>query len=174
MKRMNEISMLMHLLSRRKDKYRVGATKKEILHALYLKNRNKSVLFYQLITKLSRYIEPLGLQIEYNSLDSHWFISYDSDLLDFTSSNPFEGKPKLAATLFCVLICCMKNFGKCMIHEIKELRKKKKVTEDLKELEDMNYITINKDLNQIALTPLIGYHLDIEKLFRHLALKLKD
>lgn len=171
---MNEISILMQLLSKRKDKFRVGATKKEILHALHLKNRNKSVLFYRFITQLSQYIEPLGLQIRFNSLDSHWFLSYDSDLLDLTSANPFEGKPKLAATLFCVILCCVKNSGKAKIHEIKELRKKKNVAEDLKELVELGYIKIDRVLNQITLTPLVGYQLDIEKLFRHMALKLKE
>jgi hypothetical protein len=164
----------MQLLSRRKDKFRVGATKKEILHALNLKNRNKFVFFYRLITQLSQYIEPLGLQIRFNSIDSHWFLSYDSDLSDLNSANPFEGKPKLAATMFCVLLCCVKNSGKGKIHEIKELRKKKKVTEDLRELEELGYISVDMELKQITLTPLIGYHLDTEKLFRHFALKVKE
>ena len=171
---MNELSILMQLLSRKMDKFRVGATKKEILHSLNLKNRNKSVYFYRLITQLSQYIEPLGLQIRFNSMDSHWFLSHDSDIADLTSANPFEGKPKLAATLFCVILCCVKNSGKGKIHEIKELRKKKNVTEDLRELEELGYLKIDMELNQITLTPLVGYQLDIEKLFRHMALKLKE
>lgn len=84
---------------------------------------------------------------------------------DLIYANPFEGKPRLAATLFCVLICCLKNTGVGKIHDIEKLRKKKTVFDDLKDLRNRGYIEINDDLGQIRLTPLIGYQLDINKLF---------
>lgn len=152
----------------------MGATKKEILQALNIKNRNKTVYFQHLITNLSNYIEPLGLQIRYNSIDSHWFISYDYEISDAISANPFEGKPKLAASLFCTLVSCLQNSGIGKIAEIKKLRNKKNAIEDLKELEKMGYIVIDNDSNQVQLTSLIGYQLDLEKLFVKLALKLKE
>ncbi len=171
---MNEISVLMHLLSKKTDLYQIGATKKEILNTLNIKNKNKSIYFHDLIANLSNYIEPIGLQIRFNPLDSHWFISFEPEISDGVSANPFGGKPRLAASLFVTLTACLKNSGACTISEIKELRKKKNVLEDLKDLERMGYIKINKDTGQVKMTPLIGYQLELEKLFVKLAsLKLK-
>jgi len=47
------------------------------------------------------------------------------------------------------------------------------VLEDLNYLEQIGYLEIDKGLNSVKLTPLIGYQLDIEKLFVKLALKIK-
>ncbi len=163
------------MLSNKTNLYQIGATKRDILHTLNVKNKNKSGYFQNLITNLSKYIEPLGLQIRYNPINSHWFISYDSDISDLISANPFDNKPRLAATLFCTLVICLKNHeGISPITEIEKIRKKKNILEDLKELEQKGYLEIEKDLNSIKLTPLIGYQLDIEKLFVKLALKIKE
>jgi len=169
---MNEISILMHLLSRRKNLYQIGATKKEVLSYLNIKGRNKSIFFLDLITNLSKYIEPLGIKIKFNPLDSHWFISFDSSISDLILANPFEGEPKLAGTLLCILICCLQHSGSTTIQEVKKLRKKKGILGDLKELGKRGYIFLEND--KIQLTPLIGYQLDIHKLFTKLALKLKE
>ncbi len=37
----------------------------------------------------------------------------------------------------------------------------------------MGYLELNKNLGEVRLSPLIGYQLDLEKLFIKLALKLK-
>jgi len=174
-KKLNEISILMHMLSNKNNLYQIGATKREILHTLNVKNKNKSGYFQNLITNLSKYIEPLGLQIRYNPINSHWFISYDSDISDLISANPFDNKPRLAATLFCTLVICLKNpEGISPITEIEKIRKKKNILEDLKELEQKGYLELDKDINSVKLTPLIGYQLDLEKLFVKLALKIKE
>lgn len=172
---MNEISILMHLLSKRISPNQIGATKKEILRALNVKNKNKSIHFYSLIVNLSNYLEPLGLQIKFNPLNSCWFVSFDTDISDIISANPLEGKSKLAASLFCTLAACLKTSGIGSISEIEKLRNKKNVLDDLKELERMGYIEIKKDSGSVQLTPLIGYQLDLEKLLLKLALnKLKE
>lgn len=172
---MNEISILMHLLSNKKNMHTIGATKKEIIQTLNIKNKNRNIEFQNLVTHLSKYTEPLGLQVRYNPINSHWFISYDSDISDLISANPFENKPKLAATLFCILVLCLKSpDGTTKIIDLQNIRKKKNVVEDLKELEQIGYLEIEKDSNLIKLSPLIGYQLDFEKLFVKLALKLKD
>ncbi len=170
----NEISILMHILSNKRNKYQVGATKKEILKELNITNKNKTVYYQNLISNLSNYIAPLGLQIMYNPIDSHWFISYDTDISDLISANPFEGKPKLAATLFCTLVCCLQNSGVGKILDIEKLRKKKNVIDDLKELEKRGYINIIKESNSVRLTSLIGYQLDLSQVFVKLALQLKE
>jgi hypothetical protein len=89
-------------------------------------------------------------------------------------ANPFEDKPRLAASLFSVLVSCMVNLGSSSVSEIAKLRKKKGILSDLKELEDRGYINLNKDSGEISLTPLIGYELDINHLLTNLALKMKD
>jgi len=171
---MNQLSVLMHILSSKNNQFQMGATKKEILKELNITNKNKTVLFQNLITNLANYIEPLGLQIKFNPIDSHWFISYDSDISDLISANPFEGRPRLAATLFCTLISCLQNSGKGKIHDIEQLRKKKHIIDDLKDLEKRGYLEINTELGLVRLTPLIGYQLNFEKLFIKLSLKLKE
>ncbi|MFX0019891.1 MAG: hypothetical protein ACFFAK_17685 [Promethearchaeota archaeon] len=171
---MNEISILMHLLSNKKDLYQIGATKKQILKALNLTIKNKTVYFQMLITELSRIIEPLGLQIRFNPLDSHWFIIFEPEISDHVKSNPFGNKPSLAATLFSIIACCLKNSGYTTVQEIQKLRKKKTILDDIRELEKKGYVNYNKNRDHISLTPLIGYQLDMEKLFIKLSLKLKE
>jgi len=172
--KMNEISILMHLLSRKKNIYQIGATKEEILEILNVKSKNDSIYFQNLINGLSNYLIPLGLQIKFNSLNSHWYINYDSEVTELISANPFEGRPSLAATLLCTLTSCLRNSGASSIQEIKKLRSKKEVIDDLKELEKKGYLVINKTANQVQLTPLIGYKLDLHKLLVKLSLKLKE
>ncbi len=173
---MNEMSILMHLLSEQKNLFQIGATKKEILDKMSIPsgNRDSTIYFNDLLLNLAKYIEPLGLQVQFNPIDSHWYVCYESDISDLISANPFENKPRLAASLFCIIMCTMKNSGVGKISEIKEMRKKKDILPDLMDLEEMGYIQINKELNQVKLTPLIGYKLDMEKLFVNLSLKLKN
>ena len=171
---MNEFTILMHLLSNKKNKIQIGASKEEILKALNIHGKNESIYFQNLITHLSSYIEPLGLQIRFNPLSSRWYITFEMQTSDFFSANPFEGKTRLAATLFCALICCLKNLGIAKIQDIKEIRKKKHIIEDLKELGKLGYLELDENLGKVKLTPLIGYQLDLNKLFIKLALKVKD
>ena len=170
---MNELTVLMHLLSKKTSKSQIGATKVEILNALNVKDRNKSIYFQDLINNLSNYLEPLGLQVRFNPLNSYWYISFDPETTEIISANPFEGNPRLAATLYCTAICCFNSSGETTIQKIKEIRKKKGVIEDIKELKKMGFVILEKNLNKVSLTPLIGYILDLEKLFLKIALKLK-
>ena len=171
---MNELTVLMHLLSKKTNKSQIGATKGEILNTFNVKDRNKSIYFQDLINNLSNYLEPLGLQVRFNPLNSYWYISFDPETTEIISANPFEGNPRLAATLYCTVICCFNSSGETTIQKIKEIRKKKGAIEDIKELEKMGFVTLEKDLNKVSLTPLIGYLLDLEKLFLKIALKLKN
>ncbi len=171
---MNEISILMYMLSRKKSINQIGATEKEILKSLNVKNKNKSVYFQDILTSLSKYLEPLGLQIHFNSLNSHWFVNHDSELTELITANPFEGRPSLSATLLCILTSCLKNSGHTSIQEIRALRNKKDIKDDIKILEKEGFLELDKKTTNIKLTPLIGYKLDLQKLFVRLALKLKE
>jgi len=152
----------------------MGSTEEEILDALNIKDKNKSFEFQELIKYLSYHVEPLGLQVRFNPLDLHWFLAFDHDLSDLISANPFEGRPRLGATLFYTLACCFSNSGVGKIIEIRNLRKKKFILEDLKELENLGYLIIDKLNGEVRLTPLIGYKLDLNALFVRVALKLKE
>ncbi|MFX1399325.1 MAG: hypothetical protein ACFFAS_20050 [Promethearchaeota archaeon] len=171
---MNQFSILMHLLSKKDTLYEMGATKEEILAALNLKTKNDDFFFQNLITNLSNHLEIIGLRVKYNPLDSHWFVSFDLGTSELISANPFKDQPKLAATLFVTLVSCINNSGVAKLHQIRDLRKKKLVLEDLRELEIMGYLKIDKIKGEVQLTPLIGYKLDLEYLFVKLALKLKE
>ncbi|MHA1724228.1 MAG: hypothetical protein ACTSYC_03245 [Promethearchaeota archaeon] len=170
----NEFSILMYLLTRKNGNHGYGTTKKEIIEKLNIKNKNKDYLFTRLLENLANYIVPLGLKIRYNPIDSHWFIAHDEDLTRLTRSNPFEDHPKLAATLLCSLTSCLKNTGSAKIIEIKNLRKKKDIMPDLKELEKMGYLIIDEIQSEIKLTPLIGYQLDLSKLLLKITLKTNE
>jgi hypothetical protein len=170
---MNELTILMHLLSKRTNKSQIGATQEEILDALNIKDRNKTIYFQNLIKNLANYLEILGLQVRFNPLNSYWYITFDPETTEITSANPFEGNPRLAATLYCTLINCFNSSGGTTIQKIKETRKKKGVLRDIRELEKMGFITYKKNLNKVDLTPLIGYLLDLERLFLKIAMKLK-
>ncbi|MFW9825339.1 MAG: hypothetical protein ACFFE4_20525, partial [Candidatus Thorarchaeota archaeon] len=146
---MNEITILMHLLTRKLDNSHFGATQDEITKSLSIGGKNESVYFQELIARLSEYIEPLGLQIRFNPLSSHWYIAFDIYTAEFVSANPFEGRARLAATLFCALICCLKSLGTAKLQDIKELRSKKNVMDDLKELMKMGYLEIDQKLGKV-------------------------
>ena len=169
---MNEFTILVYLLGKKTNNFEIGATKEEIIKKLNVQGKNESVYFQNLIVQLSNYLEPLGLQIRFNPLSSRWYLAFEMATSDFIYANPFEDKPRLAATLFCILICCLRNAGIGKIHDIEKLRKKKTVRDDLKELRNRGYIEIADDLGQVRLTPLIGYQLDLNKLFIKLSLKL--
>ena len=171
---MNEITILMHLLSKKIESFQMGATQEEIIKILNINGKNESIYFQNLIRHLSNFIKPLGLQIRFNSLSSRWYIAFEMDTADLISANPFEDKPRLAATLFCTIICCLKSKGSGSIQQVKDIRKKKHVLADLKELEEMGYLDLYENLNRVKLTPLIGYHLDLNNLFIKLSLKLKN
>ncbi len=163
----------MHLLSREVNKHQIGASKKEIIEKLHIGGKNQDVFFYQFIKELSNQIEPLGLYIRFNPLDRHWFLSHDAGISNLVSANPFEDKPKLAATLFYVITCCLSNSGSSKIKKIKELRKKKGIMADLKELEEYGYVQLHLEVNEVRITQKIGYELDLPKLFANLSLKFK-
>ena len=166
--------IVMHLLSKRTNKYQIGATEEEICKMLNISGKQQKSLFNQLVINLSKYIEVLGLNIRYNPIDSHWYIIFEPEVSEIVNANPFEDKPKLAASFFTVLISCLSNFGSTTISEIAKLRKKKGVLSDLKELEKQGYIFLDKESGEVSITPLVGYELDINQLMINLALKVKD
>jgi len=171
---MNEISLLMKLLSKKGPNAQIGASKKEILEILGVRGKNSSSYFQKLIVELAKYLEPLGMQIRYNPLNFYWYLTFEPEISEFLSANPFEGRPSLAATLFCAIIYCLKSSGMAKISDIQKIRNKKHIKDDILELERMGYLEVISDTGQVKLTPLIGYKLDIPKLLLNTALKIKE
>ena len=158
----------------KRDSNLIGASKKELIENLGIKGKNSSVYLQKLIIELSNYLEPIGLQVRYNPLNSYWFITFESEISEVLLANPFERRPSLAATLFCVILYCLKSSGSAEIADIQKIRGKKSIIEDIKELEGLGYLEVISKSNQVRLTPLIGYKLDIPKLLLQTALKIKD
>ena len=158
----------------KRDSNLIGASKKELIENLGIKGKNSSVYLQKLIIELSNYLEPIGLQVRYNPLNSYWFITFESEISELLLANPFERRPSLAATLFCVILYCLKSSGSAEIADIQKIRGKKSIIEDIKELEGLGYLEVISKSNQVRLTPLIGYKLDIPKLLLQTALKIKD
>jgi hypothetical protein len=171
-KEMNEISILMYLLSKKDMVDEMGSTKEEILDYLKISGRNRGYFFRNLLIELSNYITPLGLEIQFNPLNNRWFLAYKSNMNELISANPFQDKPRLAATLFCAIVLCLKNNGVVKIAELQKARRKKDIRNDIAELELLGYIETLKSGTDIRLTPLIGYQLNLEKLFMNLSIKL--
>ena len=171
---MNEIAILMHLLSRRKNNDEIGSTEKELFKFLNLTGKYKELYLNELLLNLANYIEPLGLELKYNFLNKHWFITFNPLISNIIKSTPFASKPSLAATLFSIIALCFKNSGKCNLTELSKLRKKKVLTNDIKELEKLGYISfLNKEKTELLLTPRIAYELDLNDLLLKISLKLK-
>ena len=169
---MNELSLLMYLLSKKDIVDEMGSTKEEILDFLKITGRNSAYFFRNLLIELSNYIAPLGLEIRFNPLNNRWFLTFKSNMNELVLANPFQDKPRLAATLFSIIVLCLKNNGVVKIAELQKARHKKDVRNDIAELESLGYIQMIKSSNDIRLTPLIGYQLNLEKLFMNLSIKL--
>ena len=164
----------MYMLSKKDELANMGSTREVILEKLNITGRNKGVYFRNLITELSDYVNPIGLEIQFNPLNARWFLTFKSNMSELISANPFQDKPRLASTLLCAIMLCLKNNSVAKISEIQKLRNKKDIVQDLSELESAGYISKIKDSNDVKLTPLIGYQLNLEKLFMKLSLKLSS
>ncbi len=166
---MNTLSFVTYLLSRKKNLFQMGATEEEIMESLNLKGKNKTLYLYNILINLSNYIAPLGLNIKFNPIDAHWFLAHDFETTELIQATSFDLVPRLAATLLCIIALCLKNSGTTNSIELKKLRKKQDVSQDLKELEELGYIEIDKPTRQkVSLTPLIGYRININKLYTQL------
>lgn len=159
---MNEFAAIMILLTRSHEGVR-GASSEEILKALHWPEKLGRAEMQKKLSEFDSYLHPLGLQVRVNPLNDFWFVSFRQDISEFVAQNPFGGKPRLPATLLATIICMIQFGNQVPISAIREIRKKETVLEDLKQLENLGYIELNGD--NVTLTPLIGYQLDLINLF---------
>jgi len=161
----------MYLLSRQKDTVTIGSTKEEICMKLGLSDRNTDYKLWNLIQGLNRSLFPLGMVTKFNPVNNHWYIGFQENLESEFGGSFHTLIPRLAATLFTILILYVSKSEKITVNKIQELRNKQDVLKDLKELEDLGYITSVDDT--ITLTPKIFYYVDINELIEKIK-KLKD
>ena len=140
-----------------------GAPVEDILKSLHWPEKLGRAELQKKLMEFDTYVKPLGLQVRVNPLNDHWFVAFRQDISEFTTQNPFGGKPRLPATLLATIICMIKYGNLVPVSAIQEIRKKETVLEDLKQLERLGYVEIAGKF--ATLTPLIGYQLDLINLF---------
>ncbi len=165
---MNEYTILMHLLTRTKqgisnDKLDIiGASVEELCDNLHFTGKFAKIQLHELMDQFSKAISIFNLQLKQNPFNFRWYLTQSSEIEEIFNSNPFNGKPRIAATLCTVLSLCLTNSGKIDINSVKKIRNKKDIIKDLHELEKSNFIIMEKKSNQISINPNLGYYLDIE------------
>lgn len=116
---------------------------------------------YALLDSYSNKIEIFGLKVERNPLNGYWFLTYLDELGELTTVNPFSGRTRIAMTFISILIAAICNDTTPSMEEIKKIRKKKDITRDLKDLEELGLIEIEKGL--VRLTEKVGFYIDVIK-----------
>ena len=165
---MNEYTILMYLLTRTKqgisnDKPEIiGASEEELRDHLHFTGKFAKIQLQELMDQFSKSISIFNLQLKQNPFNFRWYITQSSEIEEFFNSNPFSGKPRIAATLCTVLSLCLTNSGKIDINSVQKIRNKKDIRKDLQELEKFNFINMEKKSNQISINPYLGYFMDIE------------
>jgi len=166
--KMNEYTILMHMLTRTKQVIStekneiIGASEEELCDQLHFTGKFAKIQLHELMDQFSKSISIFNLQLKQNPFNFRWYITQSSEIGEFFNSNPFSGKPRIAATLYTVLSLCLTNSGKIDINSVQKIRNKKDIRKDLQELEKFNFINMEKKSNQISINPYLGYYLDIE------------
>lgn len=164
---MNELGVLMTLLSRVDEHRTRGATEEELQKALALHDTARAQRLHHLLAQLQEYLRVLGLGVRYNPLDEHWFVAHASAGAERLSLNPFGDKKRLGATLLALVMVVFAEGNDVPLSRLQAVRQKKSLAGDLRELEALGYLTLAPaDDTIVHLTPLIGYHCDLHRLLR--------
>jgi len=167
---MNEYSILLYLLTKTDSNPNspqlviIGATEEEISKKFHLNLQTEREKLLCLLNEFSTAIQPFGLEIRQNIINHHWFLAQDIATQRFFNSNPFNNKPRLAATLCAIITLNFSQKGPISEQELQKLRKKGNLRQDLDELEDLGFIEIVE--SKIALTPNLAYYLDFDSFFQ--------
>ncbi|MHA1765910.1 MAG: hypothetical protein DRO88_06935 [Promethearchaeia archaeon] len=165
---MNEFTILMHLLSQTKQSPSsnsfeiLGASEEELCDYLNYTGKLAKIKLHELMDQFSKSIAIFNLELKQNPFNFRWYLSQSSETEEFFNSNPFSGKPRIAATLCTILSLCLVNSGKTNIDSIQKLRNKKDIRDDIKELEKLKFVNVQKKGNQVSINPYLGYFMDIE------------
>jgi len=168
---MNEAQILMYLLSRKKDKTTIGATRDEICAKMGFTDRNADYKFWNLLEGLNKTLFPLGMVTKFNIVNSHWHLGFQNKMDMQFGRSIHALSPRIAALLFTILILYVSKSTQITIGKIQELRNKKDISKDVRELEKLGFITMEDDL--ISLTAKVFYYIDINELIEKIK-ELKD
>ena len=150
-----------YLLSRRGDD--IGADEATMMKRLGLKGDEGLHQFYSLLDSYSNRIEIFGLKVERNPLNGYWFLTHSDELDELAGVNPFPGRSRIAMTFVSILIAATCAETAPSIEEIKKIRKKKDITRDLKDLEELGLVEIKKGV--VKLTDKVGFYIDMTAFF---------
>jgi hypothetical protein len=173
MKILNEFGILMHLLSRsrmtsdaKNPILQYGCHSDELCKELKFTGKTAIIQLTQLLASFSHAIHLIGLQIRQNPFNHYWYVTQDTDIQNYFLNNPFENKIRLGATLSVIISLCLVHGGKIDHVTLQNTRKKKDLSEDLKELETQGFIVVSK--NQIELSPNLGYYLNLDLFLKNI------
>lgn len=173
---MNEYEILTAMLTRSTEQTR-GATERELEKALKLSSRASKVKLASLLAQYAEYVAVLGLELRYNPLDRHWFLSQRADLANLLELDPFSGKTRLGATLLALVTLAFAQGNPVDLESLRQVRKKAALTRDLDELEGMGFVRMDSGRKRVTLTPKVGYFCDLRELLEdleHVALSSDD
>ena len=163
---LNEYSILFHLLTQQKfessspNKLFIGARVEEIKEKLKMTGKYSQDQFHEIMAQFSQNIHPFGLVVRQNPFNQFWYLTQNQDIQSFFKSNPFQNKPRLAATFATILSLCLITSGSTDISALRKIRQKKDVQSDIDELVHLQLI--EQSGNRINMHVNIGYYLDIE------------
>jgi len=163
---MNEAQLLMYLLSRKKNESVIGATKDEMCSKLGLTGRNGDYKFWNLLREFNQSLFTMGLTIKHNPVNNHWFVGFQEKMDSRFAGTMPTLTPRLAATLFTILLLYLGKTSKITSAKVTELREKQDISRDLGDLEQLGYITSDKDV--IVLTPKVFYFIDVNELIERI------
>lgn len=164
--KLNEYSILFHLLSRQKNdhilphKLIIGSHFDELKEKLGLTGKNAQDQFQKLLGQFAENIQPFGLKISQNPFNQHWYLTQNQDIQKILAGNPFSNKTRLAATFTVILSLCLINSGPTDLASIQKMRKKLDIQADVEELCQLNLLI--QSGNQVKIHENVGYYLDLD------------
>ena len=164
---MNDYSILLHLLTRQRGENgeEIGSTTEEILKIFEPNDKNNIFRLNQILVQFSNYVRSLGLSVNFNPMNAHWYLVQDKDTVEFFKENQLFATPRLASTLLVILLLNILN-KQTTITQVAKYRNVKNIKQDLKELKDMGYITY--DENFIHITEKLVYNVNDQKLMERI------
>ncbi len=164
---LNEFSILFHLLT--KQNFRpintgeliIGSTYEEICQVLKYEGKTRKYRWNELMNNFSTTFSPFGLQIKQNPFNDYWYLTQDQKIQNLFTSFPVLNNLRLAATFSTIISLCIIHSGSTNIEQIRKIRKKKDILQDLNELLNINLIKMEG--NKVKIHQNIGYFIDLEK-----------
>ena len=169
---MNEFSLIMAKLTQyslniynnvQKD---IGASSEELFKILGYSGKYAKERLLEKLVQFSEYLTPIGLNLRLNPLNQKWFLGSNQDNMEFLQKNPFELYPRLGATLYVILALFLLQNKDISLESVKKYRKKKDISEDIKELERLNFIIVHE--NRIQIDNNLGYMIDFQQFLKAL------